>query len=158
MKLCIFDLDDTLYDASFRLDEVTPNFAKMELFPDARAILENVSIPKVLVTHGKKELQEKKIKMLGIKKYFREIFIIGEGHEKHGVFKNILKKYKIQEPLEVVVVGDRIDTEIRFGNMLGCTTVQLLRGKYLKLEPRDSTDVPKHTIRSFKDLVPILGG
>lgn len=156
MKLCIFDLDDTLYDTSNRLDEITPNFATMKLFPDAQKILESTTIPKVLVTYGNKDLQEKKIQTLDIRKYFGEIFISEDRGEKKDFFRKIIEKYGIEDHKQVVVVGDRIDTEIRFGNMLGCTTVHLQRGKYMKLKPSDRMDVPSHVITSLTDLVPIL--
>ncbi|MEO8637976.1 MAG: HAD family hydrolase [Candidatus Taylorbacteria bacterium] len=156
-KLYIFDLDDTLYDTSFRLDEVTPNFETMKLFPDALEILKKKEPEKILVTHGERKRQEKKIKTLGIRGYFKEIYICADGTEKLELFKKIVKEYGVENPKNCVIIGDRVDTEIRFGNMLGCVTVYLPRGKYSKLSPVDAIEIPTYTIHSFAELESAIG-
>lgn len=152
-KIFIFDLDDTLYDTSTRLDSVTPNFPAMKLYPDAKVILENQTIKKILVTHGEKETQDKKIDVLKIRGYFGEIYICENRFDKLDCFKKILEKHKIDNPKDVFVVGDRIDSEIKYGNMLGMTTVYLNRGKYMDLKPKDKNEVSEIKIQSLEELM-----
>jgi len=155
-KLCIFDLDDTLYDTSNRLDRVTPNFETMKLYPGALEVLSDASVPKILVTYGNTDLQNKKIETLGVRSFFKEILICPTVAEKLNLFKEIIKKSNIQNPEEVAVIGDRRDGEIRYGNMLGFTTIYLKAGKYKDLEAKDDLEIPNFTILSLSELSPIL--
>src|SRR3989344_7084975 len=154
--ICIFDLDDTLYDTSDRLDGVTPNFETMKLYRGARSMLQSLRCDLVLVTFGDRRRQERKIDTLGVREYFKEVLICSKTEKKHDLFKNILKKYRIKNPQEVFVIGDRIDSEIRYGKKLGCRTVHFKRGKYSKLLPKDDKEVPDHTIKTFEELGRLL--
>jgi FMN phosphatase YigB (HAD superfamily) len=156
MSLLIFDLDDTLYDTSNRLDPVMPNYANMRLYPEALEILRDIPKEKVLVTFGKEEVQKKKIETLKIEPYFKEIYIFEDRSRKLEGFRQILEKYNVANPKEVIVIGDRIDTEIRYGNMLGVTTVHLNIGKYRMLMPKDELEIPTHTVNSLTELRFIL--
>ncbi len=156
--LLIFDLDDTLYDTSMRIDENTPNFAEMKLYPDAKNFLESSSSEKILVTYGDVTTQEKKIETLGIRDYFSEIYICRERQEKLDCFKKILGKYKIENLKAILVIGDRIDSEIKYGNILGMTTVLLWRGKYKELKPKDENEIPDFKVQDFEELLKLLAG
>lgn len=150
--LYIFDLDDTLYDTSKRLDDVTPNFCDMKLYGDAKNFLETSKDEKILVTYGKRDIQERKIDTLNIRGYFSEIIISETSEDKLNCFNNILKKRRTIGAKDIFVVGDRIDSEIKYGNMLGMTTIYLKRGKYMKLKPSDENEIPKYTIKSLEEL------
>ena len=44
---------------------------------------------------------------------------------------DLLKKDELElQPHEILVVGDRIDTEIKIGNDLGMQTCRIMKGKY----------------------------
>ena len=103
---------------------------------------------KFLVTTGFVNLQQSKIKGMGIEKDFKEIHIadpLSNGKTKKDVFADIIKRnaYNISE---VIVVGDDLHSEIKAGQQLGIDTV--LYDKFNKQEQQ--VLVPK--INDFKQL------
>ncbi|HEY4512274.1 MAG TPA: HAD family hydrolase [Candidatus Paceibacterota bacterium] len=155
IKVIIFDLDDTLYDTSNRLPgKNSPNFADMKLLSGVRETLEQIKTKKILLTHGVKEIQEKKIDTLGIRGLFDEIIIVPSNTDKIPIFEKIAKEYP--DPETVMAVGDRRDAEIRYGNMQGFVTVLASGFKYKNLLPQDDSDVPVHKIKSFRELGGII--
>jgi FMN phosphatase YigB (HAD superfamily) len=97
----------------------------LRLYPDAHALLE-IEIPKVLVTRGERNLQIKKIEHLKIRKHFDGVYYIKPFEAKKDAFKAILKKYKVK-PKEAVVIGDRIEEEIKDANDLKIPSVLVRR-------------------------------
>lgn len=156
VKLIIFDLDDTLYDRFGQLDETYRNLPNIKLFDDAIYVLKSVKVPKILVSFGDYAIQQKKIEVLGLRKYFDEVDICATIGEKKKLFEGIVKKFRIKDPKEVVVVGDRIDSELRFGKMLGFVTIRLIWGKYKDLKPKDEYEVPDHTIKKLSEVLVII--
>lgn len=106
-----------------------------------------------LVTSGFRRLQESKIRALGIAHRFAAVHIdaIDEPGRKgkERIFAEILASDGLR-PREVLVVGDRADSEIAAGNRLGIATVQILRPGV----PR--TDTAGHHIASLTELPPLL--
>lgn len=153
-KVVVFDLDDTLYDTSGRLDDVTPNFTTMKLADDAHDLLEKIKYKKILLTHGDTDIQNKKIDTLNIRNLFDEIIIVATNAEKLPVFEKIKKEFK--DPKDVAVVGDRCDSEIRFGNMQGFVTILVSGWKYKNLAPKDDLEIPTYEIKAFSNLTDIL--
>ena len=149
--IVIFDLDDTLFDTTGQLDELYTHLPNIIPFPDTVSTLRQLNAIKILVSRGDQKIQLEKIKILGIKKYFSDIFICETAEEKKDVFERIVKKYKVN-PKDVWVVGDRINVEIRYGNMLGMNTVHFHHGKHKDLKPQDALDKPMHTITKLNEL------
>mgnify|MGYP001603556509 FL=1 len=155
--LIVFDLDDTLYDKTGQVDEHSQwqDVEKIVPLPGVKGFLNSFSGKKILLTketeHG---LQTKKIEALGIKKFFDKVIICHSDDEK----KALLEKIKQDFPNEEIwVVGDRIDTEIRFGKELGLKTIRLKHGKYKDLTPKNKYEVPDYEIASFRELKKVLG-
>ena len=153
--IVIFDLDDTLFDTTGQLDETYNNLGTIVPFPDTLDVLEKIHATKILVSRGDKKTQQEKIKLLGIKRYFSEVFLCSLPEEKKEFFSAILKKYNTAAN-DVWVVGDRIDVEIRYGNMLGMHTVHFHHGKHKDLKPQDSFDKPMHTIKKLSELCRLI--
>ena len=100
------------------------------------------------MTRGEKKLQTAKIVHLKIKKYFTKIYFIPTFELKKDAFKQVLKKYKLN-PRELLVVGDRIEEEIKDAHELGCPTVLVRRPNW----PVDDIGItPELTVRSLKTL------
>lgn len=97
----------------------------LKLYPDAKAIFE-MGIPKVIVTRGDATLQAKKLRHLKLKKYFQKVYYIPTFKLKKEAFRKILKLHKIK-PHEALVIGDRIEEEIKDANALGIPSVLVLR-------------------------------
>ena len=152
-SILIFDLDDTLYQ---RWGVVNDDFSGMEAlqpYPGAYDFLRKTTCKKMLVTKGNPAIQVKKIELLGIKEFFEEILICSTDDEKKKAFKQLKEKHPDSE---FWVIGDRIDSEIRFGNELGMTTVLLRKGKYAELMPKEQVEVPTFEIKEFSELNEVL--
>ena len=153
MKLIIFDLDDTLYDRIGQLDETYANLKDIKPFPDAIKVLKLITPPKILLSFGDPVIQEQKIDALGVRNFFKEIHICSDSpKEKKEIIRYLMKKYKVT-PAETLIVGDRIDSELRFGKLLGCITVRLLHGKYKDLKPKDEYEIPTYTIKRLGEVI-----
>jgi FMN phosphatase YigB (HAD superfamily) len=159
MKLIIFDLDDTIFDTTGQLNGSYENLNLIKIFPGTIKLLKtlkNKKITLILISTGNKVIQKKKIKLLKIEHFFDDMLFCKQPNKKIDLFKKILKKYPIRNKRNIFVIGDRIDREIMFGNILGCTTVRLFRGKWKKLKPENLYQIPMFTIKSIKEFTNFL--
>lgn len=150
-KVIIFDLDDTLFDSTNQPLE-TPNGWPLELFSGWQPILQVESYNNILVTMGEPELQNKKIDALGIRQYFSKIYIVDRNEDKATCFAEVIKEFPNQD---IIVVGNRLDSEIRYGNQLGLKTIFVKYGKYKDMVAKDKFENPTYTIET-EDLVNFL--
>lgn len=147
--LIIFDLDDTLFP---RLPD---NYTEKDLndirpYSGVRKLLAVNDFKKILVSKGDPEFQHKKLAALNLKPFFDEIIICSTAEEKKDIFREISLRF----PDEFIwVVGDRIDSEIRYGNELGFKTVLLKRGKYKDLKAKDNLEIADFEFGEFKEIV-----
>jgi len=131
-------------------------FNQLAAYPEALELLDSIksNFKSVLITQGTFMQQNKKIDSLGIRDYFDHIIIPKIG-EKKDSFEEVLNSLEIN-PQEIIVVGDRIDNEIKIGNELGMKSVRLLRGKYRFLEPRTENEKPDFEIKNLRELFDLL--
>lgn len=126
------------------------------LFPDAiDAIneLKKTGYKLFLVTLGKKEWQERKIKVLGLENVFDEIIITDNPLGKEKCFKEILIKYDL-EPEQVLCVGDKIKDEIEVGKRLGMSTALMKHGRHYNFYKSEINDSEPYTyITKISDLL-----
>lgn len=61
-------------------------------------------------------------------------------------------------PEKAVMIGDRIDNDIRPAKMLGMQTIRLVRGCQRLQQPRGEWDVPDYTVHSLKEMQSLLVG
>ena len=111
----------------------------------------------VLVTSGDKEIQRKKIDVLGLNnRYFDDIVITerNKGQPKKACFQEFMKRYDLQ-PEEVICVGDKIDDELAASKSLGMVTIMFEHGRHYKayLKKQDKYIKPDYSIRQIKDLL-----
>lgn len=143
-KVVIIDLDDTLFDTTGQLDPTYKNIENITLFPGVddglKALREKFVI--YLTTTGNQEIQNKKIGVLGVRKYFDEVFVVESKEEKLVNFEFIKNKHSVLEADDIIVVGDRLDSEILFGNMLGFKTIRVKQGRRKENRPESEKDVP----------------
>lgn len=107
---------------------------------------------KYLVTSGFTKLQNSKIKQLGIKSDFDEIYIIDlqySTNTKKDIFCRIIEEHNYSTN-EILVVGDDLKSEIKAGNELGLETVL-----YNKLGKYSCSDT-KNIITDFNELKAFL--
>jgi FMN phosphatase YigB (HAD superfamily) len=153
-SVLIFDLDDTLYQKHGVVNDDFSGMENIQLYMGAYDFLRKTTCKKVLVTKGNPSMQIKKLEILGIKDFFEEILICSTSEEKKGLFQQLKEKHP---ECEFWVIGDRIDSEIRFGNELGMKTVLLRKGKYAELVPKEPIEAPTYELKEFSELNSICG-
>lgn len=154
--LIVFDLDDTLYDCSGQVKFETrwQDARCITPFPGAIDFLSSYPSKKILLSRETDTgLQNVKIDSLGIRDYFVEIYLCQRGEEKKTVLEKIQREYSSED---IWVVGDRIDSEIQYGNELGLKTVRLSCGKYKDMMPQHKLQEAHHTITEFLQLYKVL--
>jgi len=111
-----------------------------------------------LVTSGLHARQERKIYLLGIRPYFDEIVINDAdiGAELEESYLDLMSRHGLVAQ-ECLVVGDRIDVEIRTANALRMTTVQMLHGRYKELVPKNELEEPDFRITAIAQIMDVLG-
>jgi len=111
----------------------------------------------LLVTSGDKEIQRKKIDVLGLNnRYFDDIIITARNKKqsKKACFQEIMKCYDLQ-PEEVICVGDKIDDELAASKSLGMVTVMFEHGRHYNayLKVQDKYIKPDYFIKHIKDIL-----
>ena len=155
----IFDLDDTLY---FKTEQLGDDYG----FED----IDNISIPSedmdylkelsgknnmYIVTNGDEKFQRRKIEVLGLEDIFAKenIHIVPLKEDKKELFKEITKD---TPGIKTYIIGDRIDSEIQYGNELGLETIRMMKGKYSDMIPKILEQEPNYEIYEIINLDYIL--
>ncbi len=102
------------------------------LFPDTMDTINKLrknGYKLFLVSFGNREMQMKKVKVLGLERAFDEIIITEAPRGKERCFKEILTKYYLR-PEQVLCVGDKIKDEIETGRRLGMSTALMKHGRH----------------------------
>ncbi len=114
-----------------------------------------------LVTGGDPEQQKKKVQFLGIGNYFRNIYYhdtVSEAIQtKRDYFGYVIDQTDFH-PEHILVVGDRLDLEIRIGRELGMKTARLDFGKYRVLAEREDYKDKEadYVIKKITDIIKVL--
>lgn len=125
----------------------------MKPFDGVYDILASLSVKKALVSKGEDAFQQAKLELLDLEKYFDLIIFTQENKE--ASFRQVQEEWGLKQE-DILVFGNRIDSEIRCGNKLGMQTLFLKHGKYKDLEPESDDDIPQKEIYEFKELVSVL--
>jgi len=132
------------------------NLEDTVLFPDAMDSineLKRIGYKLFLVTFGNREIQKKKIKILGLERAFDEIIITENPRGKEKCFKEILTKYDL-EPEQVLCVGDKIKDEIEVGRKLGMFITLMKHGRHYHFYKSEINDgEPYIHITKISDLL-----
>ncbi len=136
------------------------DISNINLFPDVMETLTKLKVKGyrlILVTSGEKQIQRKKINVLGLTdSHFDDILIAerNNGKTKKDCFKEIMRRYDLK-PEEIVCVGDKIDDELIAGKSLGMITVMFKHGRHYKayLKEQDKYIKPDYSINRIKALL-----
>jgi len=145
IKGIIFDFNRTLFDPE-----------KEQLFDSALDLLEGLSkkYKLVLISFATRASErERMIHSFNLGKYFHKILIVSEKKLEH--FKDCVKALDCRLE-EILVVGDRIKSEIRIANELGMTSVWLQKGKFASELPETFEEKPNFIIFSFSEIEKVL--
>lgn len=94
------------------------------------------------------------IKRLGLNKYFILIKIIS-GNKSENDFRDCINKMNLKAS-EITVIGDRVEGEIRLGNIFGMTTVWFKKGIFSKRKPMNDEETPDHTIVDLNEIINLV--
>lgn len=156
MKVAFFDLDDTLFDTTGQLNGSYENLDRITPFPDTVHVLKTDGFSKILVTRGNPSIQQRKIDVLGIRGLLTGVYVTPSDEGKKEVFERVVQQHALL-PENAFVIGDRIDSEIKFGNELGLVTIRFLgSGKYSSLVPSGKYETPAHTVKSLREVLAII--
>lgn len=143
IKGIIFDFNRTLFDPE-----------KKQLFKGVINILEKLSksYKLALISSGSQK-RGKIISNLGLEKYFTKVLVISEKKQKY--FQNCAKTLNCKFN-EVLVVGDRVKSEIKTVNSSGMISVWLKKGKFASELPKTLEEKPNFIILSLSGITKIL--
>ncbi len=155
----LIDLDDTVCRTTQDLRGDRTRLRHLTLFEDAMEYLYGVPEQRVLVTAGDVEYQRVKVAHLHIATQFAGVYYCEKPEDKKALFASILSEHRV-DPSVGVVIGDRVDTDIRYGNELGMRTVRIRRpgGKYALQEPGSPIETPNVTVSTFTEMLAMLRG
>lgn len=112
-----------------------------------------------VITDGIAVKQWEKLIRLGVQHFFHSVVISGDaGSEKPDLrlFETAIVKAGCS-PDEAMMVGDRIDKDIKGANDAGMVTVQIVEGKHSKVKPKNESEKPDYVISRLSDVLTILG-
>lgn len=134
-------------------------------YEDAEEVLEQLSRKHelLLLTEGRPELQRRKLRSLGLERFFREVVIIDESfgkvHRKPSPLP-FLRLLEGRRASETVYVADNPFKDFLAPNRLGIFTVRVQRGIYARY-PNEAVLYemrPKVTVKSLRELTDLLRG
>jgi FMN phosphatase YigB (HAD superfamily) len=109
-----------------------------------------------LLTVGRTDFQNRKLDKLSIRGLFKATAILASGSEETKERWLLSLTGRGYRPDAVIVVGNRLDNEIRAGNRLGMQTVWVRRGEGSGLVPSDETGEPGYVISDIMGFPEIL--
>ncbi len=142
VKGIIFDFGYTLYDPTSKT-----------LYPGALEVLEKLKGKYKLAVASRTDnvvKRHQELHDLEVGKYFDVIEVVPEGTNKD--LQSILEKFNLK-PEEVMVVGDRLTSEITQGNKLGMKTVHYVNGPEKDRLPANDLEKADFGIINLHDLI-----
>lgn len=113
------------------------------------------SYPLYILTNGFRCVQEKRIGLSPIAPYIKEIFIsetLGVSKPDPKVFERVLHEIGIESPLEVLMIGDSLTSDILGANRAGMPCVWL----NMNNQHNTSSAVPDYTVTSYEALLSLI--
>jgi putative hydrolase of the HAD superfamily len=125
-------------------------------FPETIPLLDFLQTqqkPLFLITSGIEETQKEKVTLLRIAPFFKEISYLSSSSStaKYLEFSRLLNTYQLPAS-QVICIGNRLDSEIEAGNLLGCYTLYLKQGEFAHLQVQKKSERPQIELQSLADL------
>ena len=143
VKAIVFDFNRTLYDPDS--DALTPG---------ALGVLQALAARYPLALYSKKgEGRDERVAELGLPRFFKKIIRVEI--KSPADFLQLARELGVK-PGEVLVVGDRVRSELRAGKEAGCRTAWVRQGKFAGEGPENPGEEPDYVLASLPKLPGIL--
>jgi FMN phosphatase YigB (HAD superfamily) len=154
MACFILDLDDTVANTTRDLEGDLKKLKSLTLVRGAAQFLEKYGKKSVILTMGYEPEQRAKVEALYLDRLVRHVHIVASYKKKQEWLERLVTNNH-EHRQTLVVVGDRVDQEIRMGNELDLTTVRmrLPHGKYFDRDPSCGLEKPDYTVSDFFELM-----
>ncbi len=143
IKAIVFDYGHTLLDNE-----------NSKLYDKAENVLEQLdqkgTILGLVSGTNKEEFRLQQLYDFGIFPYFKYVKFIPHSDKKD--FRPVLENFKLK-PEEILIVGDRITSEITEGKKLGMKTCRILRGPEKNYIPSNDFEKPDYTIENISEVI-----
>jgi HAD superfamily hydrolase (TIGR01549 family) len=164
VRAVLLDFGDTLSDQASEERDEAGLMTGVELFPGARellAALRERGLPIGLVVDGEEDENRIARVRLGLEGSFDAIAIsegVGVGKPDPRIYVHALDELGVaQEDYgRVVMLGNRLERDVRGSRALGLVTVWLDRSPRYRKEPVDATEVPDRVIGEPLELLAVL--
>lgn len=113
--------------------------------------LQKKNYRQVLLTAGNESVQMKKVNAVGIRDYFTKIFI-ADAQEKDIFFSRFSNEFNLP-PQEILSIGNRRHSEIRYAKQVGCATCLFKYGEHAHEPIELSADQPDYEVTSHQELI-----
>lgn len=122
--------------------------------PDALLVLRDLKQKHrlVLVTIGEEKLQKEKLKKAGIDTAFFSIIEVAKEKAKKKSYIRICQDLDFAFA-ETVVIGDKVEADLRPAKELGCSTVLMRRGRGLSQKTFDCVDFKIGSLLELENIV-----
>jgi len=138
-------------------------FSAIKVYPDTIPMLKKLEkYGKIIVTDSDGDpdnsIKNKKIRILGIKKYFDLIITsneTGKNKPDKKLWKVALKKFKLS-PKECIMVGDKPEMDLKPAKEMGMATVWMKRGHWASLRKGKKFKYVDYEINKISQLLKIL--
>lgn len=132
---------------------------EITLFPGTKELLSYLKkkYKLFIVTVGLHDTQQKKITALGLSKLFDQVYIIdiNKGIDKKGALERVLKEHKLTAA-EVMMIGNRRDSDIAPAKRLGMKTILIDHGEYEGAPPKSPYEEADLKIKELHELYDIV--
>lgn len=139
----IFDWKRTLYDPETR-----------SLIEGATEVLDYLHMKNItmyLIGKGDVDMHGE-VERLNVKPYFEDIVFL-EGDKQPDHYRLYISR---TDPDRTLIIGDKLDSEIEVGNLLGATTIQVRQGKFAGHRPKSANQKPDMVVNNLSELLPLL--
>ena len=157
IKGVFFDLGDTLVDEQVLLEKDI-----VETLPYAhevlKALLHHYKLAIICDTDASKERVMEILEDAKIAEYFDLVVVsseVGSSKPDEKIFRIALEELYLRAD-EVVMIGNRISRDILGGNKVGMRTIHLKWNDRYRERVTSELEKPSYTIKSLKQLVPLL--
>jgi FMN phosphatase YigB (HAD superfamily) len=145
INVIIFDWKQTLYDPD--------RICLIDGAADVLDYLKSKKLDMFLVGKGNDDMK-REVERLGAREYFEDIFFTdGEKQPKH--FEQFTRNHT---GASVLVIGDKLSSEIKVGNQIGAQTIQVKQGKFSANEPENKDQEPDYVVTNLAELKKMLVG